>query len=89
MLDFTQGFAKGSHIAMVGPVQVSWYSGQGSGAGVVTQPSATHGPLSSSDAHKDSGFDGASVSIGDGEDSHMGEEAEPTGWGDDDAFGMM
>ncbi|RPD81799.1 hypothetical protein L226DRAFT_7819 [Lentinus tigrinus ALCF2SS1-7] len=83
-----QGFAKGSHIALVGPVQVSWYSGQATGT--LTQPSATPNP-SSFDAHKDTHLDGASASIGDGEDSHMGEEAEPTGWGDDDAFafGMM
>ncbi|KAI0724356.1 hypothetical protein C8T65DRAFT_563486 [Cerioporus squamosus] len=79
-----QGFAKGSHIALVGPVQVSWYSGQA--VGTLTTPSATPGP---SDAHKDTSMVGVSAPIGDGEDSHMGEEAEPTGWGDDDAFGMM
>ncbi len=86
--NLAQGFAKGSHIALVGPVQVSWYSGQA--AGTVTAPSATATPgPSSSDAHKDTNMDGVSASVGDGEDSHMGEEAEPTGWGDDDAFGMM
>ncbi|TFK87937.1 hypothetical protein K466DRAFT_547919 [Polyporus arcularius HHB13444] len=83
-----QGFAKGSHIALVGPVQVSWYSGQAAGAVTAPSAGATPGP-SSSDAHKDTNMDGVSASVGDGEDSHMGEEAEPTGWGDDDAFGMM
>ncbi|KAI0757205.1 hypothetical protein C8Q80DRAFT_1092235 [Daedaleopsis nitida] len=87
-----QGFAKGSHIALVGPVQVSWYTGQSSGT--LTQgPSASPAPASaSSDVHKDIAMDGVSASIEDRDDLHMHEEAEDEAgrWGgDDDGFGML
>ena len=89
-----QGFAKGAHIALVGPVQVAWHTGSATGTLVQTPSVAPQTSASASVAVLDSASgpkDGASMSIDDmGEDSHMPEEVGMSGWGvDDDDSGMM
>lgn len=87
LIELVQGFNKGSQIALVGPVQVSWYAGQA--VGTLTQPSAAASPAPS-DAIKEEPTDSIPPHVEDGEDSHMHDEPEPAGWGgDDDGFGML
>ncbi|KAH9853210.1 hypothetical protein C2E23DRAFT_778151 [Lenzites betulinus] len=91
-----QGLAKGAHIATVGPVQLSWHTGQ------TTQPSitaaskspATLGKPAITPKEEDSAMDGSlpepsELEVG-ADDSHMHEVSDSAGWGaDDDGFGMM
>ncbi|KAI0361838.1 hypothetical protein OH77DRAFT_466862 [Trametes cingulata] len=87
-----QGLAKGSQIATVGPVQISWYSDQQSKAGSGAVSKSPAPPAKPSDAPKeDSAMDGgASAPSEDVDDSHMHEETDTGGWGaEDDGFGMM
>ena len=91
-----QGFAKGAHIALVGPVQVAWYAGSATGTLVQAPSAAAPASASASTSALDSSSgpkDGApmSMAIDDlGEDSHIPDAVETGGWGaDDDGFGMM
>lgn len=84
-----QGLAKGTHMATVGAVQVSWFSGQAAARTLPHAPRSASAP-STSEPHKDV----AIVDVPpDDSDSHVHhEEVGPDtgGWGgDDDGFGMM
>ncbi|KAI0768482.1 hypothetical protein BD413DRAFT_605283 [Trametes elegans] len=87
-----QGLAKGSHIATVGPVQISWVSGQqtnASSAAVSKSPAPSAQP--SAAPKEDVAMDGgASAHPEEADDSHMHDEVDAGGWGgDDDGFGMI
>ncbi|KAI0670098.1 hypothetical protein C8Q78DRAFT_167784 [Trametes maxima] len=91
-----QGFAKGSHIATVGPVQISWYSGQpmhpGAAATTTAVPKSSSPQGRPAEAPKeDSAMDGsADLPAEEHDDAHMHEESDAGGWGaEDDGFGMM
>ena len=87
---FAQGFTKGSHIALVGPVQVSWFTGPA--GGTLTQTPSAAPASSAMDTRKEAPATDSAAPTDD-VDSHMHhEEPEPEtgGWGaDDDGFGMM
>ncbi|KAI0639206.1 hypothetical protein C8Q77DRAFT_46053 [Trametes polyzona] len=91
-----QGLAKGSHIATVGPVQISWFAGQptNSGSAAASKSPAPAGQPASAPREEDSAMDGSAPAPSDDADSHhlhtMHEEADAGGWGgEDDGFGMM
>ena len=74
---------KGTHIATVGPVQVSWFTGQAA-VSTLFHASPTASAASPTDPHKNAAMPDAPP---DDTDSHMHhEEAEPDtgGWGGDD-----
>ena len=82
-----QGLAKGTNIASVGSVQVSWYTGQLS--------SSTNGGSAAPVAHHDAVTEDSSTQaavIPDSPeingDAQMEDEVDSGGWGGDD-FGMM
>ena len=80
-----QGYAKGAHIAAIGPVQLAWFSGQATSA-------AARGASAAPDASKEGEDEGAGAPADDDAHMHMHmpEEVEAGGWGgDDDGFGMM
>ncbi|TBU35050.1 hypothetical protein BD311DRAFT_681408 [Dichomitus squalens] len=86
-----QGFAKGSHIALVGPVQVSWFTGHATGT--LTQAPSAATASSGTDSQKNATVTHSPSAPADDTDSHMlQEEVEPEagGWAaDEDGFGMM
>ena len=88
-----QGFAKGSHIALVGPVQVSWHSGQSSGTFVrapSASPAAPHAPEAKDAIASASDVPDTSADTAMDTQMHAPEDVEVGGWGgDDDGFGMM
>ncbi|KAI0824150.1 hypothetical protein BC628DRAFT_1323183 [Trametes gibbosa] len=92
-----QGLAKGTHIATVGPVQISWQAGQSTqtnGAIAASKSPATLGQPTSTPKEEDSAMDGTlpgpSELEANADDSHMHEVSDAAGWGaEDDGFGMM
>lgn len=79
-----QGLAKGTNIASVGSVQVSWFTGK---------PSTSSNGISAAPATQQEADDSSIPPIGPGspeigEDAQMQEENDSGGWGGDD-FGMM
>ncbi|KAI0336015.1 hypothetical protein GY45DRAFT_572451 [Cubamyces sp. BRFM 1775] len=92
-----QGLAKGSQIATVGPVQISWYTDRPTNPGSAAASKSPAPSAQPSDAprEEDSAMDGGASAhlhshIEETDDSHMHEEIEAGGWGgDDDAFGMI
>ncbi|KAI0374368.1 hypothetical protein BV20DRAFT_1041340 [Pilatotrama ljubarskyi] len=87
-----QGLAKGSQIATVGPVQISWYSDQPTKTGSAAASKSPAPPSQPSEAPKeDSAMDGSVPAPSeDVDDSHMQEETDTGGWGaEDDGFGRM
>lgn len=77
-----QGLAKGHNISLVGPVQVSWYTGSGTGAASVTQPKESGIDANSAAEATDAQSQDALISPG----AH--EEEVASGWGDGDEDGM-
>ncbi|OSD06024.1 hypothetical protein PYCCODRAFT_1070348 [Trametes coccinea BRFM310] len=91
-----QGLAKGSHIATVGPVQISWHSDRPTNAGsaAASKSPAPSAQQASEGPKEDSTMTDSSAPAHpepeNAEDSHMHEEVDTGGWGDeDDAFGML
>ncbi|KAH8100565.1 hypothetical protein BXZ70DRAFT_1022606 [Cristinia sonorae] len=94
-----QGLAKGSNIATVGAVQITWYTGHQHSLASTTPSSTPHADKSAPASSTSFGVvdNGSSATLDKHDDMHNGdlqqdeEEAVAGGWGGDadDGFGMM
>ncbi|KAH9944557.1 uncharacterized protein BXZ73DRAFT_97037 [Epithele typhae] len=88
-----QGFAKGSQIATVGGVQLSWHAGPSGPSKTSTVPvSASAATLADADSrvYGREAAEGASEDVNEDSAMHAPDDIEVGGWGvDDDGFGMM
>ncbi|KAK7694450.1 hypothetical protein QCA50_001636 [Cerrena zonata] len=90
-----QGLSKGSSIATVGPVQISWYTSQHTNGTTIPKTPAAPGPIepSTSTTSKSSETESITHVTEPLDDIPMQpsqeEEVGARGWGDDDGFGML
>ncbi|KAH9921931.1 uncharacterized protein BXZ73DRAFT_39181 [Epithele typhae] len=88
-----QGFAKGSQIATVGGVQLSWHAGPSGPSKTSTVPvSASAATLADADSrvYGREAAEGVPEDVNEDSAMHAPDDIEVGGWGvDDDGFGMM
>lgn len=84
---FLQGFAKGSDIAVLGPVKVSWHTAQQSQARpAVSAPSPQ--PATTKDANPEDTRNASPIQARRPSPRPQEEEVVASGWGDGDEDGM-